>query len=271
MYAVVADASIGGLFMGGVLPGLVVAGLFSLYCLLRSARDAGPNRPTRAGAAEILSALRRAIWPLTLPPLILGGMYMGVFTATEGAAVGAIAALMITALAYRALTWSGLYEAALEAARLSAVLFLILVAAAMFGHVLVLMRLPTQLAESVTAMGLGPTGFVLVVMGVVFLLGMFLEAISIILVTTPIVLPVLEALDVNLIWYGVLLMVNLELAMITPPVGMNLFVIKSIARAPLREIMMGALPYVALMLAGLAVVFAFPNLVLWLPGTMGFH
>jgi C4-dicarboxylate transporter DctM subunit len=110
----------------------------------------------------------------------------------------------------------------------------------------------------------------LVVMAVVFVLGMFLETISIILVTTPIVLPVLDALEISLVGYGVLLMVNLGMALITPPVGMHLFVIRGIVDAPIREIMAGALPYVLLMTVGLVLVLLWPDLVLWLPGTMGF-
>ena len=270
LFGVVADTSIGALFIGGIVPGLLVAGLFSLFCWTRAARAGERRGLERASIGEIATALRRAIWPLTLPPLILGGMYLGVFTATEGAAIGAIAAVAIAGIAYRRLTLAGLYRAAMEAARLTSVLFMILIAAAMFSHVLTILRLPLQLVEAVTALGLGPIAFVLAVMALVFVLGMFLETISIILVTTPIVLPVLAALDVNLVWYGVLLMINLETALITPPVGMNLFVIKSIADAPIREIIQGALPYLLLMLLGLALVVAAPGLVTWLPASMGY-
>jgi len=124
--------------------------------------------------------------------------------------------------------------------------------------------------ETVTALGLGPMQFILVVMFVIFILGMFLETIAIILITTPIVLPALMQFDVNLIWYGILLMINLELALITPPVGMNLFVIKGIANAPLAEVIRGVLPYVVLMLIGLALVLLFEPLALWLPQLAGF-
>ncbi|MCK4711827.1 MAG: TRAP transporter large permease subunit, partial [Marinosulfonomonas sp.] len=154
--------------------------------------------------------------------------------------------------------------------RTTSMLFMILAGAAMFGHAVTIIRLPIQLMESVTAMGLGPTQFILVVMFVIFILGMFLETIAIILITTPIVLPALMAFDVNLIWYGILLMVNLELALITPPVGMNLFVIKGIAKAPLSEVIRGALPYVLLMLIGLVLVLVFEPLALWLPRLAGF-
>ena len=135
---------------------------------------------------------------------------------------------------------------------------------------LTLLRLPAELVESVSALGIGPLPFLLAVMGLILVLGMFLETISIILVTTPIVMPVLDGFGVDPVWYGILLMINLELALITPPVGMNLFVIKGITGAPIREIVRGTLPYVLLMTLGLAIVFAVPDLVLWLPGTMNY-
>ena len=149
-------------------------------------------------------------------------------------------------------------------------LFMIIAAAGMFGHAITIIRLPAEIMEAVTALGLSQTGFILVVMAAIFVLGMFLETIAIILITTPIILPVMTALDINPIWYGVMLMINLELALITPPVGMNLFVIKGITNAPLSDIMRGAAPYVLLLVAGLFVTWLFPPLSLWLPETAGF-
>ena len=205
-----------------------------------------------------------------LPPLVLGGIYMGIFTASEAAAIGSIYALFVGAVIYRNFNLKDLAITAYDTVRTTSMLFMILAAAAMFGHAVTIIRLPIELMESVTAMGLGPIQFILVVMFVIFILGMFLETIAIILITTPIVLPALMAFDVNLIWYGILLMINLELALITPPVGMNLFVIKGIANAPLAEVIRGALPYVLLMLIGLTLVLLFEPLALWLPRLAGF-
>ena len=150
-------------------------------------------------------------------------------------------------------------------------LFLILAAAALLGNVLTKLRIPTQMVELVTQHGLSQTAFLLAVMALVFVLGMFLETISIILITTPVVLPVLAALKISPVWYGILLTINLELALITPPVGMNLFAIKAISRASLGEIIGGVLPYVALLLLGLGLVLAIPSIALWLPGTMNYR
>ena len=270
LYAVVSETSIGALFVAGLLPGLLVALLFSAWCVASARLRGGGTVSERADPREALAVLGRAFWALTLPPVVLGGMYFGVFTATEGAAIGAVQALLIASLVYRRLGWRDLFEAAYETTRMTAMLFMILAAAAMFSHVLTIMRIPADLVEAVLAAGVSATTFLVAVMAAIVVLGMFLETISIILITTPIVLPALAAFDIDPVWYGILLMINLEMALITPPIGMNLFVIKGIARAPMSEIIHGALPYVFLMLLGLVILFLFPELALWLPSTMGY-
>ena len=130
------------------------------------------------------------------------------------------------------------------------------------------MRIPQQIVELVVAADVGVFGFLAAMMVLVFILGMFLESIAIILVTTPVILPVMTHLGINPIWYGVLLVINLELAMITPPVGMNLFTIKAITQAPMSQIIRGSAPFVFLLIVGLLLVMAFPQIALWLPGTM---
>ena len=272
LYGVVSDTSIGALFMAGVVPGLMLALIFAIYCMTEAkfARHKVKTEP-RATLREALRALRRSFWALTLPALVLGGMYLGVFTATEAAAAGALGALAIAGLVYRNLGLRDVWDSAIDAARSSAMLFLILAAAALLGHALTKLRIPAQMVELVTQYGLTQVGFLLAVMVLIFVLGMFLETISIILITTPVVLPVLAALDINPVWYGVLLTINLELALITPPVGMNLFAIKAVSRAPMSEIIMGVLPYVGLLVFGLALVLLFPSIALWLPSTMSYR
>jgi C4-dicarboxylate transporter DctM subunit len=270
LYAVVADASIGQLFMAGVIPGLMMAGMFSIYCMVSQglAGKAAIKRPPRASVFEMLVALKKSFWALSLPVFVLGGMYMGVFTATEAAAAGAFAALVIATVVYRTLSLMDIWRSAMDASRTSAMIFMILAAAAVFSHLLTKMRIPQEIVALVTTYGLGPLEFLLAVMLLIFILGMFLETISIILITTPIVLPVLIALDINPIWYGVLLMINLELALITPPVGMNLFTIKAITKAPIERIIIGVVPYALMLLVGLGLLLAFPQIALWLPSTM---
>lgn len=269
LYAVVADASIGRLFIAGVIPGLMIAALFAAFCV---GYDLFANRhierPPRASLREMACAVWRSVWALLLPVFVLGGMYMGVFTATEAAGAGALAALLIAVLVYRTLGPADIWGAAMDAARTSAMIFMILAGAAVFGHVLTLMRVPQEIVGLVTHYDLSQIQFLIALMAVIFVLGMFLETISIILITTPVVLPVLAALSIDPIWYGVLLMINLELALITPPVGMNLFTIKAITRAPIEEIIRGVGPYVVLLMLGLVLLLAFPGIATWLPSTM---
>jgi len=269
LYGVVSDTSIGALFMAGVVPGLLMAGIFAAWTLGTSALGRrAVRREPRASLGESLGALRKSVWALSLPALVLGGMYAGVFTATEAAAAGASLALLVGIVVYRTIGWGEIWASALDASRTSAMLFMILAGASVFGFVLTKMRIPHEIVQWVVAQQIGVLGFLLGIMALVFVLGMFLETIAIILITTPVILPAMAHLGINPIWYGVLLTINLELALITPPVGMNLFTIKAVAKAPIGQIIAGALPYVLLIALCLALVMAWPQLALWLPGTM---
>lgn len=269
LYAVVSEVSIGALFLAGIVPGLMLAAIFSLFCVARAAY-LGADTPAWAGWRRVAGALRRSIWAVLAPPVVMGGIYLGVFTASEAAAIGALYALFVAVFIYRGFGLRDLRDCAYKTMRTSIMVFMIIAGAAMFGHAITIIRLPAEIAELVIALGLGPVEFLLIVMLMIFVMGMFFESIAIILVTTPILLPTMIALDIDLIWYGVLLMVNLELAMITPPVGMNLFVIKGITNAPLARVVRGASPYVALMILGLGLLFIFPAIATWLPYSAGF-
>lgn len=270
LYAIVSEASIGALFLAGLVPGLLLALVFSLFCMVQARARRGIDTPDWAGWPRAIAAFRRSIWAILAPPVVMGGIYLGVFTATEAAAAGSVYALLVAVLAYRNFGLRDLWDCAQSTMRTSMMVFMIIAGAAMFGHAITLIRLPVGVTEAVVQMGLGPLGFMLMVMAMIFVMGMFFESIAIILITTPILLPTMQALGIDLVWYGVLLMINLELAMITPPVGMNLFVIKGITTAPLSEIVRGAFPYVILMIAGLAALMAVPELATWLPYSAGF-
>lgn len=272
LYGFISDTSIGALFVAGIIPGLMMAGIFAVYCMLEAswANPPIPREPAPS-LGEILTALRQSFWALSLPVFVLGGMYFGIVTATEAAAAGALVAILIAAFVYRAFGWRDLWHASLDAARTTAMLFMILAAAGLLGNVLTRMRVPIEMVELITRLGFGKFEFLLALMALIFVLGMFLETISIILITTPVVLPVMKSLNIDPIWYGILLTINLELALITPPVGMNLFAIKGITRASMGAIVRGIAPYVVLLLLGLALVMLFPAIALWLPGTMNFH
>jgi C4-dicarboxylate transporter, DctM subunit len=269
LYGVVTDSSIGGLFMAGLIPGLLMAAIFAAYTMAAAAL--GPRavrREPRARFGEALAALRKSVWALSLPVLVLGGMYAGVFTATEAAAAGATLALIVGVVVYRTIGWREIWDSAMDASRTSAMLFMILAGATVLGFVLTKMRVPHEIVQVVVQQDVGVLGFLLAMMALLFVLGMFLETIAIILITTPVILPAMAHLGIHPIWYGVLLMINLELALITPPVGMNLFTIKAVTQAPIGVIIRGALPYVILIFLCLGMVMAWPQLALWLPGTM---
>ena len=270
LYAIVTEASIGALFLAGLIPGVMMATIFAVWAMVSAGFGGTVVRQPFAGMGAVWTRVRQSIWALLMPPVVLGGIYLGIFTATEAASIGCLYALLISVLVYRNFGFKDLWITAFETVRTTAMLFMILAAAALFGHAVTIIRLPIEIVEQVTAAGLTPAMFVVVVMLLILVLGMFLETISIILITTPIVFPVMLALGIDPIWYGILLMINLELALITPPVGMNLFVIKGIAKAPLAEVIRGALPYAALMLLGLVIVFLIPELATWLPAAAGF-
>jgi len=275
LYGVASDTSVGALFMAGVLPGIMMAAIFAIYCLITEGRreqakiDAGQfTRPARASWSEMGTALRRSFWALTLPPFVLGGMYMGVFTATEAAATGALWALLIASFVYRKFGLRDLWASGQDAARTSAVLFMIIVSAGLFGHMLTKLHIPDQLVALVVNNEISRTQFLIAVMVIIFILGLILESFSIILITTPVLLPVMAQLGIDRVWYGILLTINLELALISPPVGMNLIVIRSITGAPLVEVDKAAIPYMIMMAAGIGLIMLFPEVALWLPSTM---
>ncbi len=276
LYGFVADTSVGALFMAGVLPGIMMAAIFAIYCMVterRREKRLGPAyvRPTRASAREVSGALRKSFWALTLPPFVLGGMYFGVFTATEAAATGALWALIIAGVIYRGLGPGDIWQGAAEAARTTAVLFMIIIAAGLFGYMLTILRIPAEIVALVARHDVSKYEFLIAAMALIFVLGLVLESISIILITTPVLLPVLDALGIDKVWYGVLLTINLELALISPPVGMNLIVIKSITKASLTEIDKAAVPYMLMLMLGIAILIAVPGIALWLPSTMAYQ
>src|SRR3546814_826075 len=188
------------------LPILLLAGALIAWSVFRcSTTQKHIKRDPRATLAEMRRAVRDSIWAIVLPIFVLGGMYFGIFTATEAAAAGVWLALFVTVVIYKTVGWREIWESAQEACRLSAMLFMILAGAAVFSHVLTKMRVPQQIVESLAALDIGATGFILVMMLLVMVLGMFLESIAIILINMPVILPAMVNLGIDPIWYGVLL------------------------------------------------------------------
>jgi C4-dicarboxylate transporter DctM subunit len=276
LYAYVTEASVGALFAAGVVPGLMMAAMFALWCLLteRGGVDPATGRavelPPPASRAQLFASLRRSLGALTLPPFVLGGIYFGVFTPTEAAGTGALWALLLALVVYRQMRLADLWEGVHEATRTAAMLFMIIVGASLYGYMLTKLGAPQELAQLIATAGLGRTGFLLCMMVLLFLLGLILETFSIILLTTPVILPVLDALAIDKVWYGILLTLNLEMALISPPVALNIVVITAITGAPLGEVGWAVVPYLAMLATGIALLMAFPQIALWLPGLLGY-
>jgi len=268
LYAYVTETSVAALFLAGLIPGLLMALMFATYCFITEGKARVPADEPPPEAVHL--ALARAGWSLSLPIFVLGGIYLGVFTATEAAGTGTIYALLIAALIYRTLTWRDLVHGVQEATRTSAMLLLIIAGAAIYGYMLTKLRVPQELTQLVADFGLSRIGFLIAMMLLLFLLGLVLESFSIILLTMPAILPLLDVLDIDKVWYGILLTLSLEMALITPPVALNLVVIKAITGAPLGEINRSILPYMLMLAFGTAMLIAFPDIALWLPRVAGY-
>ncbi len=264
LYGALTDVSVGDLFIAGIIPGLILTGFFLVYTVLH-ARKRGYVRTRPAGWSERATALRRSAWGLVLPPLVLGGIYLGWFTPTEAAGVGVVYSLM-AALISRRLKIQNLMPVLLSSLRTTVMVLIIIVGAILFGHVVTILHVPQRLINFLGGLDVEPWQFIILVCIIFIFLGDFLEVVSITIITLPIIFPILLAMGIDPVWFAVIMTINMEFALITPPVGLNLFVIKGVVEdASLMEVFQGTLPFMLLMLAVLILVILFPQLSLWLP------
>lgn len=266
LYSLVTDASVGKLFMAGVLPGAMLAVLFALYTVVAARRQSS----TAQRSSEDIALTWGMLGSVLMIPLVLGGIYLGWFTPTEAAAVGVVYALALTAGFKRTLSWPLLWAATRDSVVISAMILMLIAGAGVFGNTLSLLRVPQNLALWLEGLHLSAWQFLIAVNVLYLILGMFMDASAAILVTVPILLPGLQALHINLIWFGVILVINMEIGAVTPPVGMNLFVVQSLRDDyTIREVLRGSLPYATMGLIGLALVMAFPQIALVLTHQIG--
>ncbi len=268
LYSLVTDTSVGKLFLAGILPGILLAILFGIYTFFAARRQLRLGIAAPASGGRDIRLNWEMLGSLLMIPIVLGGIYAGFFTPTEAAAVGVVYALLLTLLMKRTLNWSRFWEATRDSVVTSAMILMLIAGAGVFGNTLSLMRVPQDLAAWLDSINLGMWQFLIAVNILYLILGMFMDASAAILVTVPILLPGLEAQHINLIWFGVILVINMEIGAVTPPVGMNLFVVQSL-RPDFRilEVLIGSLPYALMGLIGLALVMAFPRIALLLPGS----
>ena len=269
IYGIVTETNIGKLFAAGVIPGLISAAMLMLTIWIITGRDPEHAPPgERTSWPDRWRALR-GIWGVALlVVVVLGGIYGGIFTATEGAGFGAAGAFLF-ALARRRLTWAILFQVLVESARTTAMLFTLLIAATIFANFVNFTSMPGDLKEWITHLGLSPIMIIAAMMAIYVLLGTVMEELTMVLLTIPLFFPIVTALGFDPVWFGVLIVMIVQIGLISPPVGMNLFVLNSLLpNVGLGNIFRGCWPFVLSMVVTLGLLIAFPGLSLWLPSLM---
>lgn len=268
IYGITSEESIGKLFMAGVIPGLGLLAVLIVAAIVY-AKMQGYQGDEKATWEERGRKSLKAIWGAFLPVLILGTIYSGVVTPTESAIIAVVYGLIVSIFIYRELSWKDFRQILVESINVTAMIFLIIGAASLFGLYLTNEQVPQKVGAWIAESGMNKWIFMLIVNLLFFILGMFLEAVSIILITLPILLPILKHFGIDLYHFAIIMVINLELGMITPPVGLNLFVVAGIAKEKLGMVVRGIIPFIVLMIAYLVVVILFPQLSLWLPFGIG--
>jgi C4-dicarboxylate transporter, DctM subunit len=269
VYAITTEQNIAKLFQAALIPGLLAAFFYCVVIALvvRVKPDAAPAHP-RASGSETVRALMH-VWPvIVIAIVVVGGIYGGVFTPTEGAAVGAIAMVVVTVL-QRTLGWAGFKQSLIQTAETSAMIFIIILGSEVFESFLGLSQLPTTAAELITDTGLSPLAVIVLMMLIYILLGAVMDELAMILLTLPVFFPIISALDFGMpsdevaIWFGILVLIVVGVGLTAPPIGLNVFVVSSIARdVPITTTYAGVLPFIAADVVRLSLVIAFPGIAL---------
>jgi tripartite ATP-independent transporter DctM subunit len=266
LYGVLTETSIPQLYLAGIIPGLLLAGLFMLTVVI-----ACWWRPAWGGAPVAVSwRMRIEVLPDLIPPLlivvaVIGAIYAGLATPTESAALGVVMAIVLSAWRRR-LSWKMIVAAGEATVITTAMLTLIVIAAFLLNFVLSAIGLSQVVTNLFTASGLSPTGLIITAIVFYLVLGMFLESLSMLIATVPLIVPALRMAGIDTVWFGILMMVLMEVALLTPPVGMNLFVVQGTRdKGDVRDVIIGTLPFVAIMFVFIALLVAFPDIALWLP------
>jgi len=266
IYAVLTEQSIGRLFMAGIFPGIILTLLFIGAIMITVARnpDAGP-RGDRSTKAERNASLKRAVPIFAVVGATIGGMYTGFFTPVEASSVGAFLTFCV-ALARRSLTLGSMKTVVLQTMNATATVFLIIIGAFVFIPFMSLTELPGNLVTILTSLPIGDIGILLIIIAAYLFLGMFLESMAMLVLTIPVVIPIAIGLDWDLVWFGIIVVIALEMGMISPPVGINVFIVKSIApEVPMSRIFAGIWPFWFAMVAMIGLLVLFPQIALYLP------
>jgi len=270
IYAVVAEQSVGELFIGAILPGLLLSGMYVLYisvrCGLKPSLGPALPREERLSFAEKLQLLREMIAPLLLVALVLGVIFTGVATPVEAAGIGTFGSFMVAAL-HRRLNWLTIKEACLTTLKAAAMVLWIIFGATVFVGLYVVEGGQRFVEGALAATGLGPWGILIVMMIILIILGMFLDWVGILLLCVPIFVPIIKGLGFDPLWFGVLYLVNMQMSFLSPPFGYALFYLRGVAppEIPMIEIFRASLPFLGIQLLGLVLCMVFPQIITWLP------
>ncbi len=269
IYAVVADTSIGHLFIAGIVPGLLL-GLSLMAVIAVIARRRGFPLEPKVALREAPAITLAAIPALMMPVVLLGGMRSGVMTPTEASAVAAAYGILICVLVYRSLTLRQAYGAFLASARSTASIGMLIAGGFVFNYVVTLENIPETVRALLTSTALTPIVFLLMVNAILLVLGCLLEGTAILLIVVPVFIPTAEALGIDMVHFGVVVVLNVMLGLITPPYGLLLFIMTNIARVPLRDLVREVAPFLLVMLAVLLLITYLPGIALWLPRQLGY-
>ncbi|NYT59394.1 TRAP transporter large permease [Alcaligenaceae bacterium] len=264
VYGAATETSVGKLFMAGVVPGLLLGFLLMLAIYILARVKNMPRQP-RASLKEVMVAGRDSFWGLMLIVIILGGIYGGIFTPTEAAAVSAVYAFFVAVFIYRDIGMRQVPKVLIDASKVTIMLMFIIVNALLFAHVLTTERIPQAIAEQILAWDMAAWQFLIVVNILLLIGGMFMEPTGIILILAPILFPIAMQLGIDPVHLGIIIVVNLEIGMVTPPIGLNLFVTAGITKMSIGQVVRAASPWLLLLLSFLALVTYVPAISLWLP------
>ena len=269
IYGYIADASIGRLFVGGIVPGLMLAGsLMIVTAIISKRRGYLPLRQVRASRAELFTAFRDALWALSIPVFIIAGIRYGIFTPTEAGAITVLYVILVGLFAYRSLRLADLPKLLQETALDTASVMLMICAASAFGFYLAWERIPPQMAAWLVSLTQDPTMLLLLINVMLILLGTAVEGTSALIILTPIFVPILVKLGIDPVHFGIVLVTNLTIAGVTPPVGQMMFISSQVLKVPMDDYTVEVLPFLGAMLGVLVLLTLFPQLTLWLPNLM---
>ena len=269
IYAVAANASVAKLFMGGILPGVTFGVLLMIYSHIEAVRFNYPREEGSFSVRELARAFRDGFLALLMPVIILGGIRLGIFTATESSAIAVVYAFIIGKFVYGELTWKRIPDVFAGAARSTSAVMFIIAVASFLSWVLTSLQVPQTITLFLTSLSTNPTVILLVLNAFILFLGCFIDAVSIIVLITPVALPVIHQLGIDPVLFGLLLVCNVCIGALTPPVGTCLFVASSVGRVDLSKTAVAILPIVCIAVAALVLGILFPQALLWLPDMIG--